>query len=674
MAIVVDMGGGNPLEGALQGMAGYAQGYQQAVDQQEEREELRRKRNREEESHQQEMLESAKALEILEAEEERAGVRWGFEESQLERDEKEDKYDFRQKKREDKRERRSERLDREGKRLDNKAERQRIRQQKRESGLKRKERKEAARAAKQAKREARRIAERAEATNQRAAANFVSFYENHNLVEYFTDEDHKLIRDALNSGKDGKPDQESIEEARRIFDSATGRAMDALDGRATGSMRAGELGTIVIDSASGTYDFSALVDEGVISAQEAELYSRSMAAASSGMDFPGRVTPSAIASQIRASRTTLARREIAEEYRLGVRTELEEGHNAFMAELRANTDLFGPNGEYETFDEWLDQGDRAEHFEDMLDALAELRNPHSTDSPSEIESDYRNALKRLNRGGLDNESVKDLERLRRERDDAVDELNQMKREQVERQKAQSGPTQEAPYGYRIKPDGSAGEPKGEGWRGELRMTGGPEEGAVATEMSITVGAKDLGGPDNGGDVAIPLLVPTLTDPEVEALLAGQDPTDEVVRKAVAHAKTQIENNKSPFKGGTEVPDWGSGAAPPPVAPTKRSRALTSITERMGVAEWPGAELFTDDELELMSAVGLAPGTDEGKKDSAKKAKALNRKIEDKDLDPDDPAFFREAARQLEMSGIDTTGLSADDVKKTWFDEVLVPTM
>ena len=88
-----------------------------------------------------------------------------------------------------------------------------------------------------------------------------------------------------------------------------------------------------------------------------------------------------------------------------------------------------------------------------------------------------------------------------------------------------------------------GTSKGPGWLGSMPMNDGSDQ--VATELSITVGASDVG--QSGEDVLIPLLVPTLTRGEVEHLTDGKEATDAIVKKAIAHARKQIKAGKSPFK-------------------------------------------------------------------------------------------------------------------------------
>lgn len=82
-----------------------------------------------------------------------------------------------------------------------------------------------------------------------------------------------------------------------------------------------------------------------------------------------------------------------------------------------------------------------------------------------------------------------------------------------------------------------GTEKGSGFLGELKMKDG--SGNVATEISVGVNI-------NGKETEIPALVPTLTKDEINHLLQGKEPTDEIVKKAAEHAKARIAEGKSPF--------------------------------------------------------------------------------------------------------------------------------
>ena len=107
----------------------------------------------------------------------------------------------------------------------------------------------------------------------------------------------------------------------------------------------------------------------------------------------------------------------------------------------------------------------------------------------------------------------------------------------------------APHGMRHSGEGV----KGSGYFGYL-----PASDGYATEMSAE---------NEGGE--FPLLVPTLSKEEIEHLLAGNSPTDEIFRKAVEHAERRKKEGKSPYADPTglkhPVPkaDGGSVYSPRP---------------------------------------------------------------------------------------------------------------
>lgn len=84
----------------------------------------------------------------------------------------------------------------------------------------------------------------------------------------------------------------------------------------------------------------------------------------------------------------------------------------------------------------------------------------------------------------------------------------------------------APHGMRHSGEGV----KGSGYFGYL-----PASDGYATELSAE---------NEGGE--FPLLVPTLSKEEIEHLLAGNSPTDEIFRKAVEHAERRKKEGKSPY--------------------------------------------------------------------------------------------------------------------------------
>lgn len=94
-----------------------------------------------------------------------------------------------------------------------------------------------------------------------------------------------------------------------------------------------------------------------------------------------------------------------------------------------------------------------------------------------------------------------------------------------------------------------GSLKGPGWLGSLKTP----DGRTATEISIGV-------PIDGKETEIPLLVPTLTQPEIDSLLNGEQPNEAMLRKAVEHARKRINQGLSPFKEGVFQEDAGPSTA------------------------------------------------------------------------------------------------------------------
>ena len=78
--------------------------------------------------------------------------------------------------------------------------------------------------------------------------------------------------------------------------------------------------------------------------------------------------------------------------------------------------------------------------------------------------------------------------------------------------------------------------KGKGFLGELQRP----DGRVSTEISIGVEI-------DGRETEIPTLVPTLNKEEVDYLLGGNEPTQEIADKARRHAIDRMVEGKSPFR-------------------------------------------------------------------------------------------------------------------------------
>ena len=91
--------------------------------------------------------------------------------------------------------------------------------------------------------------------------------------------------------------------------------------------------------------------------------------------------------------------------------------------------------------------------------------------------------------------------------------------------------------YGNRPDGTA---KGNGWYGPMPTN----DGRVATELTIGV---NLGGKETN----IPLIVPTLSQEEINHLMAGGKPTQEMVSKAAQFAQERMAEGKSPYADNQE---------------------------------------------------------------------------------------------------------------------------
>jgi len=109
--------------------------------------------------------------------------------------------------------------------------------------------------------------------------------------------------------------------------------------------------------------------------------------------------------------------------------------------------------------------------------------------------------------------------------------------------ADGGDVQEAgevnlnPYGFRhAERVSDPVEVKGKGYFGVM-----PSSEGISTEISA----------DNG-EFSYPMMVPGMSEAELNILLKGGKPTDAMYDKAEAHARKRIAEGKSPFAGKTEL--------------------------------------------------------------------------------------------------------------------------
>lgn len=95
------------------------------------------------------------------------------------------------------------------------------------------------------------------------------------------------------------------------------------------------------------------------------------------------------------------------------------------------------------------------------------------------------------------------------------------------------PQQERVATYGKRPDGT---PKGAGYFGEIAHPDNPSNFSTELTVGVNIGGKDM---------TIPLLVPTLTQQEIRAVLAGKE-SDAIVKKAVDHALSRMKQGKTPY--------------------------------------------------------------------------------------------------------------------------------
>jgi hypothetical protein len=93
----------------------------------------------------------------------------------------------------------------------------------------------------------------------------------------------------------------------------------------------------------------------------------------------------------------------------------------------------------------------------------------------------------------------------------------------------------APYGMR---HGSI-SPKGKGFFGDLKRPDGDSSTELSSEFEY-----------QGKKVEYPLIVPTLSKAELDILLKGEKPTDDIYDKAESWAKFRIDKGMSPFASST----------------------------------------------------------------------------------------------------------------------------
>lgn len=103
------------------------------------------------------------------------------------------------------------------------------------------------------------------------------------------------------------------------------------------------------------------------------------------------------------------------------------------------------------------------------------------------------------------------------------------------------------YGYGQRADGTN---KGRGYYGEIKNP----DGSVSTEVSVGVNI-------DGKEMEIPLLVPGLSQKEIETVTSSKNAADipeAIIDKAIAHAEKRLKDGKSPFADEADAPVEKSG--------------------------------------------------------------------------------------------------------------------
>jgi hypothetical protein len=95
----------------------------------------------------------------------------------------------------------------------------------------------------------------------------------------------------------------------------------------------------------------------------------------------------------------------------------------------------------------------------------------------------------------------------------------------------------APFGVRYAGEGA----KGKGYFGIIGRPDGNFSSELSAESNI-----------NGKNAEFPLLVPTLSREEIQHLIGGGKPTDEIYRKASSYAAERMSKGMNPFAGNNEL--------------------------------------------------------------------------------------------------------------------------
>lgn len=524
MAIVVDMGGGSdPLQDAMQGVAGFAKGYQQAVDQTEEREELRRQRDRDAEKHELAMEQAARAQELMDAQEKRdiadweRGREWDAEDRDI--DEKRRKGDQRRREIEGRRDQEKFRRTQQNWADEDDDRVRRLQQdaadrdfyvtsrgEDREWTLKQREV-----ADQQLERTKRILREDVKADEGAKRAAWAKL-KNNRLALKWTPSDRKALERAFRTGGLDAGMSESERINARIHAQMDAEALPKI----MGDPSTGDVGEL-----ERAYQRQDISDEEYETAQKGiQAYNRGEGGLSPDQILTGLIAKQRIGRKRRAKQA---------EYNKAVPIAQAIWDEAF--------------GELD-FDATSLSDEQIEAYADAAEALQELVDGTASDpgaaTARSIMRKFKNAVNMARPLSPEQQQrvTETNKTLGKAKDQARADAARIAELEAKVADYESGSATSANYGSR-----SDGTNKGSGWLGEIEMTDG--SGSVMTELSMTVGASDVG--TTGDDVLIPTIVPTLTQAQVDHLASGGETTEAIMRKAVAHAKARLKKGESVWK-------------------------------------------------------------------------------------------------------------------------------
>ena len=85
----------------------------------------------------------------------------------------------------------------------------------------------------------------------------------------------------------------------------------------------------------------------------------------------------------------------------------------------------------------------------------------------------------------------------------------------------------------LRPDGT---PKGLGWLGVFENP----SGGLSSELTVSANV-------DGKDIYFPLLIPGLSDEEIDKVLLSKEIPEDIFQKALNHAMMRISSGMSPYK-------------------------------------------------------------------------------------------------------------------------------